>query len=121
MKLNAVLIASVASFVIGYGGFNLYLFNQFNYLKTDEQATSWYMLFTSFSYALISIALHYATKDKSRIAHALTSTLVCFNVNQSLDEIFFDPCKFQFNEIVLLFLWGVLITKSYYAKHRTVV
>lgn len=97
--LSLVIIGIVTSLI---ASISLWLFVDMGLLFTsDIEATNFYMLLDSMSKFAVVLAFYISLTERD-ILKRLVFLAVLYGFGEVLDELFFDPCKMQLNEIILI-------------------
>lgn len=68
---------------------------------SDEAVTDFYMALDRFSKLSVVLAFYASLTEKS-VLKMLVFITALFAFSEVMDELFFDPCKMQLNEILLI-------------------
>jgi hypothetical protein len=70
---------------------------------SDEQATDFYMIMDHVSKLCVVTAFYASLRDNDLLKR-LVFIVGLFAFGEVMDELFFDPCKMQLNEILLILI-----------------
>lgn len=109
--ISLILLGIITSLIASVG---LWLYLEGILLfQSDEAATDFYMFLDHISKFSVVVAFYASLKDND-VLKRLVFIAGLFAFGEIIDELFFDPCKMQLNEIVLILI--ALIYISYYGR-----
>jgi hypothetical protein len=100
---------------VAYAGFNGYLAGMISF-SGDIAATNFYMTFTALSKTLIGFSFYKYAVAKDKILGFSVFFFFLISLNELIDELLFDPCSFQVNEVVFLIAGAWHSTRIFYGK-----
>lgn len=104
MKRYATLLVAIGIVLSLVGSIALWLHvDGICTFKNDEAVTSFYMLLDSCSKFAIVLAFYVSVTSKTMLKKLLFVAGL-FAFSEVMDELFFDPCKMQLNEIMLIII-----------------
>jgi hypothetical protein len=80
---------------------------------SDQSATDFYMILDSLSKFSIVLAFYISLTERD-ILKRIVFVVTLYAFGEVLDELFFDPCKMQLNEIVLIIISTIYVV--FYAR-----
>jgi hypothetical protein len=109
------LIFILIAYLVGSLGFSGYVhYNWF--FSSDEAATTFWMTMNAAVKTLVFFAIYKFSKRTERAVRTLSFALFALCLNDFIDELFFNPCAFQVNELLLIIILAWHVTNSFYVR-----
>jgi hypothetical protein len=113
MKQSLIIILLV--YLVGSFGFSAYIHYNWFFLS-DEAATTFWMTMNAAVKTLAFFAVYKSSKRTERVIRSVSFVLFTLSLNDLLDELFFNPCAFQVNELLLIIILAWHVTNSFYVR-----
>jgi len=113
MKQSLIVILLV--YLVGSLGFSAYVHYGW-FFSSDEAATTFWMTMNAVVKTLAFFAVYQFSKRTERVVRSVSFVLFTLSLNDLLDELFFNPCAFQANELLLIIILAWHVTNSLYVR-----
>lgn len=101
MRGSAYIFAAVVTMFVGQGIFTAYVHGAAVF-SSDEKATSFWMASNALSRFFLALFANVHTRRSNLWVRMAVLCFLTFSLNDFIDELFFDPCKMQINEHIII-------------------